>query len=143
MSGVTVSSDGVVTGNTYDKYGSGNPVVRRLMRGFESSADELLALAAPDSLLDVGCGEGVLLARWAQQLPQAVDHASPALACCSPRRSLPQVISGGCCIRVGQSAHISSAFVLTRIMFAPALCGGGHLHHDRPGRGRSPAEVSP
>ena len=31
MSGVTVSEDGIVTGNTYDKYGSTNPVVRRLM----------------------------------------------------------------------------------------------------------------
>ena len=29
--GVTVSEDGVVTGNTYDKYGSTNPLVRRLM----------------------------------------------------------------------------------------------------------------
>ena len=68
MSGVTVSKDGVVTGNTYDKYGSSNPVVRRLMGGFERSLDELLALAAPQSLLDVGCGEGVLVHRWAQQL---------------------------------------------------------------------------
>ena len=68
MSGVTVSRDGVVTGNTYDKYGSSNPVVRRLMSGFERSLDELLVLAAPQSLLDVGCGEGVLVHRWAQQL---------------------------------------------------------------------------
>jgi len=68
VSGVTVSDSGVVTGNTYDKYGSSNPVVRRLMGGFERSLDELLALAAPQSLLDVGCGEGVLVHRWAQQL---------------------------------------------------------------------------
>jgi SAM-dependent methyltransferase len=68
VSEVTVSSDGVVTGNTYDKYGSGNPVVRRLMAGFERDLDELFALARPDSLLDVGCGEGVLVHRWATQL---------------------------------------------------------------------------
>jgi len=66
--GVTVSGEGVVTGNTYDKYGSGNPVVRRLMAGFERDLDELLALAAPGSVLDVGCGEGVLTHRWAQRL---------------------------------------------------------------------------
>jgi 2-polyprenyl-3-methyl-5-hydroxy-6-metoxy-1,4-benzoquinol methylase len=71
VSGVTVSEDGVVTGNTYDKYGSSNPVVRRLMAGFERSLDELLALAAPRSLLDVGCGEGVLVHAWAQRLPHA------------------------------------------------------------------------
>ena len=43
MSGVTVSEDGIVTGNTYDKYGSSNPVVRRLMARFERTLDELLA----------------------------------------------------------------------------------------------------
>ncbi len=69
MSGVTVSEDGVVTGNTYDKYGSSNPVVRRLMAGFERELDELLGLAAPSSLLDVGCGEGVLVHRWSARLP--------------------------------------------------------------------------
>jgi SAM-dependent methyltransferase len=70
-SGVTVSSDGVVTGNTYDKYGSKNPVVRRMMAGFEGALEELFVLAAPGSLLDVGCGEGVLVHRWAQQLGEA------------------------------------------------------------------------
>ncbi len=68
MSGVTVSDDGIVTGNTYDKYGSTNPVVRRLMAGFERDLDELFELAAPSSLLDVGCGEGVLVHQWAQRL---------------------------------------------------------------------------
>jgi 2-polyprenyl-3-methyl-5-hydroxy-6-metoxy-1,4-benzoquinol methylase len=68
VSGVTVSKDGVVTGNTYDKYGSTNPVVRRLMSAFERDLDELLDVAAPASLLDVGCGEGVLVHRWAARL---------------------------------------------------------------------------
>ena len=58
----------VPTGNTFDKYGSRNPVVRRLMSGFESSLDELFGLAEPRSLLDVGCGEGVLTERWATLL---------------------------------------------------------------------------
>lgn len=58
----------VPTGNTYDKYGSTNLVVRRLMASFEQSLDELFALAAPASVLDVGCGEGVLTARWADRL---------------------------------------------------------------------------
>ncbi len=71
MSGVTVSKEGVVTGNTYDKYGSTNPVVRRLMAGFERNLDELFELAAPSSLLDVGCGEGVLVHSWAQRLGSA------------------------------------------------------------------------
>jgi SAM-dependent methyltransferase len=65
---VTVSDEGIVTGNTYDKYGSGNPVVRRLMSGFERTLEELLTRAEPCSLLDVGCGEGVLVHQWAQRL---------------------------------------------------------------------------
>lgn len=68
---MTVSEDGIVTGNTYDKYGSSNPVVRRLMAGFERTLDELMARAEPRSLLDVGCGEGVLVHRWALQMPDA------------------------------------------------------------------------
>jgi 2-polyprenyl-3-methyl-5-hydroxy-6-metoxy-1,4-benzoquinol methylase len=68
--GVTVSDDGIVTGNTYDKYGSGNPVVRRLMASFERTLDELMEQAEPSSLLDVGCGEGVLVHRWAQSLSE-------------------------------------------------------------------------
>jgi len=63
----------VPTGNTYDKYGSTNPVVRRLMAGFERTLDELFDRAAPQSVLDVGCGEGVLTQQWAQRLaPGAV-----------------------------------------------------------------------
>jgi 2-polyprenyl-3-methyl-5-hydroxy-6-metoxy-1,4-benzoquinol methylase len=63
-----VAGEGVPTGNTFDKYGSTNPVVRRLMAGFERTLAELFAQAAPQSVLDVGCGEGVLTHQWAQQL---------------------------------------------------------------------------
>jgi ubiquinone/menaquinone biosynthesis C-methylase UbiE len=63
-----VSVEAVPTGNTYDKYGSQNPVVRKLMEGFEASLDELWEKAAPSSILDVGCGEGVLTHQWAERL---------------------------------------------------------------------------
>jgi ubiquinone/menaquinone biosynthesis C-methylase UbiE len=66
MSTVTVDREGTVTGNTYDKYGSTNPVVRRLMANFERTLEELFRQAAPKTILDVGCGEGVLTYRWAQ-----------------------------------------------------------------------------
>jgi 2-polyprenyl-3-methyl-5-hydroxy-6-metoxy-1,4-benzoquinol methylase len=71
VSPVTVSERGVVTGNTYDKYGSGNPLVRRLMDAFESNLDELFDRARPGSVLDVGCGEGVLVERWARRAADA------------------------------------------------------------------------
>ena len=51
-------------GNTYDKYGSTNPVVRRLMGGFLRTLDEPgRAQRRRASLHDVGCGEGVLTMR--------------------------------------------------------------------------------
>ncbi len=65
---VTRDAEGTVTGNTYDKYGSTNPFVRRLMAGFERTLEELFRQADPQSLLDVGCGEAVLTHRWAQRL---------------------------------------------------------------------------
>jgi SAM-dependent methyltransferase len=81
--GVTVSKDGVVTGNTYDKYGSTNPLVRRMMVGFEHTLEDLFTAADPRSLLDVGCGEGVLVHRWAQQLGESrvvgIDLEEPSI----------------------------------------------------------------
>jgi 2-polyprenyl-3-methyl-5-hydroxy-6-metoxy-1,4-benzoquinol methylase len=64
----SATQEPVPTGNTYDKYGSQNPVVRRLMAGFESTLDQLWDKAAPQSILDVGCGEGILTAQWADKL---------------------------------------------------------------------------
>ena len=58
----------VPTGNAFDKYSSTNPVVRRLMGGFEGTLAQLFEQAAPESVLDVGCGEGVLTYRWAEQI---------------------------------------------------------------------------
>jgi 2-polyprenyl-3-methyl-5-hydroxy-6-metoxy-1,4-benzoquinol methylase len=92
--GVTRDAEGTVTGNTYDKYGSTNPVVRRLMTAFEATLDELFDQAAPRSLLDVGCGEGVLTQRWAQRIDGRVvgiDLDDPALHSEWAKRSEPNL----------------------------------------------------
>jgi SAM-dependent methyltransferase len=96
MSGVTVDREGTVTGNTYDKYGSTNPVVRRLMARFEGTLDELFTQADPQSLLDVGCGEGVLTHQWAQRLGDerrvvGIDLDDPALHAEWAKRSAPNL----------------------------------------------------
>jgi 2-polyprenyl-3-methyl-5-hydroxy-6-metoxy-1,4-benzoquinol methylase len=59
--------DGTVVGNTYDKYGSRNIIVRRLMQGFESSLIQLVSQVNPRSIHEVGCGEGYWVMRWADQ----------------------------------------------------------------------------
>ena len=73
----------VPTGNTFDKYGSTNPIVRRLMSGFEGTLARLFTHAAPESVLDVGCGEGILTLKWAQALGDkpvlGIDLADPKL----------------------------------------------------------------
>jgi 2-polyprenyl-3-methyl-5-hydroxy-6-metoxy-1,4-benzoquinol methylase len=87
------ASDSVPVGNTYDKYGSTNPVVRRLMRGFTADLDDLLAIAAPRSVLDVGCGEGVLTEQWAERFDRVVgvDLEHPALRREWEQRSKPNL----------------------------------------------------
>jgi 2-polyprenyl-3-methyl-5-hydroxy-6-metoxy-1,4-benzoquinol methylase len=56
--------DGVVIGNAYDKYGSRNPIVKWMMTGFESALSELVAKASPQSIHEIGCGEGYWVLRW-------------------------------------------------------------------------------
>lgn len=55
---------GIVVGNVYDKYGSANPIVKRIMRGFESTLSSLIARAAPVEIHEIGCGEGYWVLRW-------------------------------------------------------------------------------
>jgi len=88
------TTEAVPTGNTYDKYGSQNPVVRRLMTGFEKSLDELWHMAAPDSILDVGCGEGVLTSEWAERLEGrivGIDLPDPKLEAEWQKRQRPNL----------------------------------------------------
>jgi 2-polyprenyl-3-methyl-5-hydroxy-6-metoxy-1,4-benzoquinol methylase len=92
---VTVDREGTVTGNTYDKYGSTNPVVRRLMARFEGTLDELFTQADPQSLLDVGCGEGVLTHQWALRVGGrrvvGIDLDDPGLQAEWAKRTAPNL----------------------------------------------------
>ena len=71
MSPASPSADaGNVVGNVYDKYGTRNPIARRLMQGFLDAATSLYRMAAPRSVLEVGCGEGELALHLWQQGPR-------------------------------------------------------------------------
>lgn len=71
-------------GNVYDKYGTKNPVSRLLVQRFRARIDSLIVSTSPGSLLDVGCGEGVVTDELAELLPGArvagIDVPDPALA---------------------------------------------------------------
>jgi 2-polyprenyl-3-methyl-5-hydroxy-6-metoxy-1,4-benzoquinol methylase len=71
-------------GNVYDKYGTSNPVARRLMAGFMSQLDELVERTGARDAHEVGCGEGELAIRLAQRgirmrgtdaFPQVLEEA--------------------------------------------------------------------
>ena len=74
----------VPTGNTYDKYGSSNPIERRLMATFMARLDDALPAVAPERILEVGVGEGEVADRVAQRYPDAfvtgIDLPDPSLA---------------------------------------------------------------
>ena len=55
----------VLAGNLYDKYGSRNPIVVALMRGFEKALDGLVVATKASNIHEVGCGEGRWAIEWA------------------------------------------------------------------------------
>jgi ubiquinone/menaquinone biosynthesis C-methylase UbiE len=92
---VTTSDDGIITGNTYDKYNTTNPVAKRLQSGFERQLEELFVRADAQSLLDVGCGEGVLVHQWAQRLSDkrivGIDLEEPSIQAGWAQRQAPNL----------------------------------------------------
>ncbi len=88
----TAAASGPV-GNLYDKYGTRNPIASLLVRRLRRTLDELIDLAAPASILDVGCGEGVLTEAWAHrpgiERVVGVDVEDPGLRREWARRATP------------------------------------------------------
>ena len=62
-----ISEAGIIVGNTFDKYNSTNPLVRKIMRGFSKALDDLIQKVEPVSIHEVGCGEGFLVLKWYQE----------------------------------------------------------------------------
>jgi 2-polyprenyl-3-methyl-5-hydroxy-6-metoxy-1,4-benzoquinol methylase len=58
-------------GNYYDKYGTKNPIERFLVQRFNDTVVRNAVAARPTRLLDIGCGEGHLTTRLAEELPSA------------------------------------------------------------------------
>jgi len=58
-------------GNASEKYSGGSPLTRLLLRRFLDQLDLAVLAIQPETLLDVGCGEGVVTDRLAALLPTA------------------------------------------------------------------------
>ncbi|MCK5830722.1 MAG: class I SAM-dependent methyltransferase [Methylococcales bacterium] len=50
--------DGLVVGTASNKYESKNPISQYLLRQFDQSIADLVKIANPNTILEVGCGEG-------------------------------------------------------------------------------------
>lgn len=61
---MSVAAPAVPVGNHEQKYSAGNPISKFLVNGFLSAFDDLVAMAGPSSVHEVGCGEGELLRRF-------------------------------------------------------------------------------
>ena len=94
-----VAAPEVPTGNTYDKYGSSNPVVKRLMTGFHGALDEPGSARAARVRARRGLRRGRVDEEWAQRLgdghwsaststtrSSAPSGTSAAAATSAPRR---------------------------------------------------------
>lgn len=62
-----LKEDGIVVGNAYDKYNSGNPIVRWMMQGFAQDLSALVTKASPTTIHEVGCGEGYWILKWTKE----------------------------------------------------------------------------
>jgi 2-polyprenyl-3-methyl-5-hydroxy-6-metoxy-1,4-benzoquinol methylase len=58
-------------GNATPKYEASNPIVRRLLERFLQRVDQVVESIGASSVLDVGCGEGVVTERLARRLGSA------------------------------------------------------------------------
>lgn len=75
----------VPTGNAYDKYGSSNPLERRVMANFFRTLEGALPTTPPTRILEVGAGEGevvgrVIHDRWPQVPMHVLDLPDEKLA---------------------------------------------------------------
>jgi len=74
----------VSTSSNARKHTTGNPVVRGLIDRFHGAVRDEVAALSPEALLDVGCGEGFVLAALGEhaQGAHAVDLSEAAVAAC-------------------------------------------------------------
>jgi SAM-dependent methyltransferase len=95
----------------YEKFQTGNPVVRRLIDGFYAHVRSIVRPLEASSLLDAGCGEGETLARLGGDLPPrvaAIDLDPAAAAFTATRVPAAEVLTGS----IGELPYADDSFDL-------------------------------
>ncbi|MBV9387076.1 MAG: methyltransferase domain-containing protein [Chroococcidiopsidaceae cyanobacterium CP_BM_ER_R8_30] len=64
-----IIEDGIIAGNIYDKYGTGNPIEKYLVAGFIHAVDKLFCSTNACNIHEIGCGEGHLSIALARRHP--------------------------------------------------------------------------
>jgi 2-polyprenyl-3-methyl-5-hydroxy-6-metoxy-1,4-benzoquinol methylase len=62
-----IKEKSVVVGNFFNKYESKNPIVKWIMNGFTSNLNELISIANPKTINEIGCGEGYWVIHWTRK----------------------------------------------------------------------------
>lgn len=53
-----IEENGIIVGNSFDKYGSRNFLIKRIMGGYKHSIQQLVSICEPARIFEIGCGEG-------------------------------------------------------------------------------------
>ncbi len=76
MAKTPIVENGLVVGTGSDKYESKNPLAQYLLRQFDRGIADLVKIANPETIIEVGCGEGHvtdILLKNSQATIQALD----------------------------------------------------------------------
>lgn len=124
-----MAGEAVPESTNFEKFQTGNPVVRRLIEGFYEKVEAEISPLAPTAVLDAGCGEGETLARLSTLQGAdltAIDTSEDAVAYTAKR--LP-----------GVKASVESLYALPfpDDSFDLSMCLEVLEHLEEPGKGLS------
>lgn len=97
-----------VSGNTYDKYASTNPIERRMMAGFFAALDGCLDGLKPTVVVEIGAGEGRITDRLIERFPDAtvvgLDLPDTSLEAEWADADAPMIFGDGTCLPFGDKS---------------------------------------
>ncbi len=116
-----LADQGFVVGNTYDKYGSQNPIVRLIMSRYKAALNDLVEKVNPETIHEVGCGEGYWVLCWRGNGLKArgTDFSSQVIkiARANAAHDLPQDVFQVRCVYDVQAGRDSADLIVCNEVF--------------------------